>query len=86
MPSSKDATAWPPPNLVTKQSFAATDGIVRKGISDLFDRIWGLDIESEVSQSAPYLQHYELVHTMIDGSFISFPDWQSVIDLLDEVK
>ena len=68
------------------RGYRKKDNIARKGVSDLFDRIWGLDIGSDVSESAPYLQHYELVHTMIDGSFISFPDRQSVMDLLDKVK
>lgn len=60
--------------------------VARQGVTDLLDRIWGLNIDSDVSQLAPYLQHYELVHTMVDGSFISFPDRQSVMDLLDKDK
>jgi hypothetical protein len=58
----------------------------KNGLPDLLHRIWGLDSNAKVLQPAAYWHHYCLVHSMLDGNIISFPDREAVIDLLDAVK
>lgn len=58
----------------------------RKDLSELLNRVWGLDITSNVLQPAAYLQHYRRTHNMLDVSVISIPDWGTFVDILDAVK
>jgi hypothetical protein len=70
-------------NLPVRQRKERLD---REGLCDLLDRVWGLDINSNVLQPAAYLQHYRRMHNMLDGSIISIPDLQTLIDILNAIK
>jgi hypothetical protein len=58
----------------------------RKDLSELLDGVWGLNINSNLFHPTGYLQHYRELHYVLDSSFISFPDREAVVRLLDSVK
>lgn len=58
----------------------------RKDLSELFNGVWGLDINSNLFHPTGYLQHYRELHYVLEFSFISFPDREAAVRLLDSVK
>lgn len=55
-------------------------------ISELLDRVWGLNIDYDVWQPAVYRQHYRHLLSVLDPSIISFSARQQIIEALDSLK